>query len=320
MSHSESSNGAAQSSDLGVSVVIPAFRAAKTIRRAIDSVVAQTVPACEILVVDDGSPDPAELAAVLEPYGSRVTLIHKSNGGVASARNLGIDRARGAIIAFLDADDYWEPAKLERQVQMFRDHPQIGMIAGRYFTEAPQAAGQSREICDIDYGRVLDRVWISKNDTGPRTFDIASKIWTSTVAIRGQALGERRFNCCFETGEDRDLWVRVAMDTCVYIMSSPLATAVLEPGSLSRKDVDHGYEPMVRVIRQHADLLGGGGQRFFEARIFRAWAAAHLGGGQPRAALRPAWDRLRRQPSSVEGWWVLLKCAALACRPKRLRT
>src|SRR5262245_43212492 len=100
-----------------ISTIIPAYRAAHTIARALASVLGQTYPSNEILVVDDGSPD--DIAGAVRPYGERVTLLRKPNGGAASARNLGLDRARGDLVAFLDADDYWEPHKLERQQSLF---------------------------------------------------------------------------------------------------------------------------------------------------------------------------------------------------------
>src|SRR5437868_7863345 len=103
-------------SGLSVSVVIPAYKAARTINRAVESVLGQTRRPAEVLVVDDGSPDGADLAAALGRYGDRVALFRKPNGGAASARNHGIDRAGGSVIGFLDADDYWEPDKLERQL------------------------------------------------------------------------------------------------------------------------------------------------------------------------------------------------------------
>src|SRR5258706_15592076 len=100
-------------SEPSISVVIPAYRAAKTIGRAIASVIAQTHGVLEVLVIDDGSPD--DVSAATERFGAAVTVIRKENGGAASARNLGIERARGDWIAFLDADDYWHPDKLKRQ-------------------------------------------------------------------------------------------------------------------------------------------------------------------------------------------------------------
>jgi glycosyltransferase involved in cell wall biosynthesis len=119
-----------------VSVVIPAYRSAGTIRRAVDSVLAQTHAAAEIIVVDDGSPD--DQAAVVErAYGPRVSLLRRENGGAASARNAGIDRATGSYIAFLDADDYWEADKLALQLALFDRHPELGFVAGAILEEIP---------------------------------------------------------------------------------------------------------------------------------------------------------------------------------------
>ena len=73
----------------------------------------------------------------LSRYGERVTLIRKPNGGAASARNLGIERSRGELVAFLDADDYWEPNKLERQLEILRAHPEVALVASRYYAEPP---------------------------------------------------------------------------------------------------------------------------------------------------------------------------------------
>ena len=122
-------------SDPIVSVVIPAYPGGPHHQPTVDSLLAQTRLPDEILVIDDGSPD--DLEAALAKYGDRVTLIRKSNGGAASARNLGIERSRGELIAFLDADDYWEPWKLERQLEILRTHPEVTLVAGRYYSQPP---------------------------------------------------------------------------------------------------------------------------------------------------------------------------------------
>jgi glycosyltransferase involved in cell wall biosynthesis len=287
-----------------VSVIIPAYRAAGTIRRALDSVCAQTRPPDEIVVVDDGSPE--DISRALHPYGDRVTLRRKPNGGAASARNFGIEHSRGDFLAFLDADDYWEPAKLERQLAVLRRHPEVGLVASRYFEQTPgEPPVEPRE----SFQKSLDRVL-----TGPGAdpFEVATKVWTSTVVVRRAALGDRRFDTSLPTAEDRDLWVRMVSSAPVYILSDRLATAVLEPGSLSRSDVDKDSPNMLALIRRNRSLLGRRGVRRWEARLFRQWAGVHLSHGEPHAALAPARERLRRQPFSAQAWWVLLKCAALA--------
>jgi glycosyltransferase involved in cell wall biosynthesis len=97
-----------------ISVVIPTYNRKATVRRAIDSVLAQTRKPAEIIIVDDGSADgTAEMLA--QAYGRSIRLIPQENGGASRARNTGITAATGALIAFLDSDDVWEPEKLAAQ-------------------------------------------------------------------------------------------------------------------------------------------------------------------------------------------------------------
>jgi len=97
-----------------VSVVIPCYNAATFLRETIDSVLSQTRPALEVIVVDDGSTD--DSAAIAESYGPPVRVIRQENQGESVARNRGMDEARADWIALLDADDRWLPHKLERQL------------------------------------------------------------------------------------------------------------------------------------------------------------------------------------------------------------
>jgi glycosyltransferase involved in cell wall biosynthesis len=111
-----------------VTVLIDTYNYGRFIQEAIDSVLAQDFPAeeMEILVVDDGSVD--DTAERVKKYGDRVQYFWKPNGGQASAFNFGLRRARGEIVAFLDADDYWLPGKLRRIVDAFEQHPKAGMV------------------------------------------------------------------------------------------------------------------------------------------------------------------------------------------------
>src|SRR5687767_9640047 len=109
---------------MNISVIIPAYRAEATIHRALASVLKQTFKPFEVIVVDDGSPVP--LANIEEQYDGTVKLYRKKNGGAGSARNFGIDHSKGDFIAFLDADDYWEPEKLERQLALHLKFPEVG--------------------------------------------------------------------------------------------------------------------------------------------------------------------------------------------------
>jgi glycosyltransferase involved in cell wall biosynthesis len=100
-----------------VSAIIPTYNRAHTIGEAVDSILAQTYPNIEVIVVDDGSKDNT-LEHLRTTYGDRIRVFSQANAGPAAARNRGIAEARGELIAFLDSDDIWLPTKTERQVAL----------------------------------------------------------------------------------------------------------------------------------------------------------------------------------------------------------
>ncbi len=106
-----------------VSVIIPTYNRARYVTKAIDSVLAQTCPDHEIIVVDDGSTDDTQ--AVLQPYASRIRILTQKNSGPSAARNAGIQAARGRWIAFLDSDDEWLPGKLAAQLADLEKRPDL---------------------------------------------------------------------------------------------------------------------------------------------------------------------------------------------------
>ncbi len=109
-----------------ISVIIPAYNYGRFIREAIEGVLSQTLPAAEIIVVDDGSTD--ETAAEVAKFGDKVRYIKQDNAGVCAARNNGVENSTGEFIAFLDADDIWEPEKLEKQIAKFAEDEEIGLL------------------------------------------------------------------------------------------------------------------------------------------------------------------------------------------------
>jgi glycosyltransferase involved in cell wall biosynthesis len=108
-----------------IGCIVPVFNGARYLRETLDSILAQTYRPLEVIVADDGSTD--DTAAIADSYGPPVRRIWQPNSGVAAARNLGVTHTRGAFIAFLDADDLWHAEKLERQMQRFTAHPDLGM-------------------------------------------------------------------------------------------------------------------------------------------------------------------------------------------------
>lgn len=106
-----------------VSVVVPTFNRAALIGETIQSILAQTRPASEIIVVDDGSTDDTE--RVVARYGGAVRYRRIDNVGPSAARNVGVSLAQGSWIAFCDSDDLWRPTKLERQIRLHELAPEV---------------------------------------------------------------------------------------------------------------------------------------------------------------------------------------------------
>lgn len=111
-----------------VSAIITAFECARYLPEAIESVLAQTHPVDEIIVVDDGSTD--DCPAVVASFGSRIRGVRQPNSGIGSARNRGIAESRGEWIAFLDGDDVWEPEKTALQFRVAAERPSPDLIFG----------------------------------------------------------------------------------------------------------------------------------------------------------------------------------------------
>jgi glycosyltransferase involved in cell wall biosynthesis len=113
-----------------VSVVIPLYNGAGFIKATLDSILAQTVPPAEILVIDDESQD--DSALIVEAFGPPVTLFRVKNGGAAAARNLGASRAKSNWIALCDQDDLWHPTKLEKQLRLANECPELHCVLTDY--------------------------------------------------------------------------------------------------------------------------------------------------------------------------------------------
>jgi glycosyltransferase involved in cell wall biosynthesis len=111
-----------------VSVVIPVHNGEAYLAEAIDSVLAQSYRAFEIVIVDDGSTDTS--ARVIERFGASVRAFHQQNSGTGAARNRGVRAARGELLAFLDQDDLWDSAKLESQVGVLDAQPAVEAVFG----------------------------------------------------------------------------------------------------------------------------------------------------------------------------------------------
>lgn len=232
-----------------VCVVIPAHNAADTLARAIDSVLAQTRPATEIVVVDDASTDGTSAAA--RAYGAEgVRLVAlREWRGAAGARNAGIAAAASDWIAFLDADDEWLPAKLEKQMQRIGGESDVSLA----FCASEEFLPDGRSLGDTFRGA---RVSTGENAWKPllKTNFVATP---TVVAPRTLLLLLGGFDENLEVGEDQDMWIRLALAGHLVYVPESLVRVHVRPKSLSAYRAADQSRHMLPMIERHLRQLEG---------------------------------------------------------------
>ncbi|RKR08679.1 glycosyltransferase involved in cell wall biosynthesis [Flavobacterium sp. 90] len=215
------------------SVIIPLYNKENHIENTIKSVLDQTFIDYEIIVINDGSTDKSE-ALALEFNDDRIQIYNQKNQGVSTARNLGIEKSKGKLIAFLDADDYWFPNHLEELAQLYQDLPNCGIYCSRYkiktaknHFQTPVYSGIDKEFCGI----VADSFYSNQ------PFRIT---WTSCLAIPKDILENfGGFTPNVTNGQDLELWTKIAIKYPVAITNT--ITAIYNndiPNSLAKKNID----------------------------------------------------------------------------------
>lgn len=229
-----------------VSVLIDTYNHERFIGEAVSSVLAQDFPATdrEILVVDDGSTD--RTPEILAKFAPEIRILHKSNGGQASAFNHGIPECRGEIVAFLDGDDWWAPHKLSAIVNAFSSNPAVGLI-GHSITEVLANGAQRSELVRDSPQFRID------SEAGARIFRLRkSFLGTSRMAFRVDLL--RRIGPAPEAltiQADEFLFTLGALFSEVLLLRDPLTFYRLQGQNLFQ--VSDRNLPALR--RKHAVLL-----------------------------------------------------------------
>jgi glycosyltransferase involved in cell wall biosynthesis len=224
-----------------VSVVIPAYNAALTIGQTLDSVFSQTFRNFEVVLVDDGSTDRTRDAVA--GYGDRIRVLAKVNEGKpAATRNIGVREARGELVAFLDADDWWREDKLERQVAVFGGRPDVGLV---YTADATvDTAGKILSVnpCPVGArGRIYELLAVRNLMVG-----------SSVMARRKAILQAGGFDENLTSIENWDLWIRISRDWAIEYIDEPLTLYRVHEGNRS-SNVELRRQNVFRVLAKYHD-------------------------------------------------------------------
>ena len=279
-----------------VSVVMPMFNAALTVRRALDSVRAQTHAEWEAVCVDDASTDDtlARVAAVDDP---RIRVIRlDASVGPGAARNVGIAAAKSALVAFLDADDEWLPDKLLRQAALFEADAGLTL------------AVTDMRVKTVD-GRDGTSVYARQSPVpGAEAWKalLASSFVATSAAMTRRALLESvgGFDPKLVTGEDQDLFIRLAMAGRVHALPEALGIYHWTPHSYSTGHAARQAADVIAMVRAHLQRLGD-----------------RLSPAERRTILGRRFERLgaNLMDSGVRfrGAWLLMRAASLGHHPLR---
>lgn len=234
-----------------ISIIMPAYNAERTIAESIQSVLAQTYTQWELLVINDGSKDQTS-NVVKSINDSRIILIEQENSGVAKARNHGISKAKGELIAFLDSDDVWMKNKLEKQLTFLQANDFSIVYSKTYclfedtntikdcFVDVNIKMEDAQKILVFDFVPILT-VLLYKN--------VLDDIGTFDLSLQGT--------------EDWDLWIRILQKHSIGYMDEFLTIYRITANSLSRNLEKHMREEL-KVYEKHKKLYNATSHKGFK--------------------------------------------------------
>ena len=303
------------------SVIIPVYNSAETLPRAITSVLEQTWPAHEIIVVDDGSTD--QSLQVASGFTSQVRVIQQSNAGVSSARNRGAESATGDWLAFLDADDWYYPDRLRWHAEWIGRDADLDFLTGDYEYRREDGTLISTSMALHPSGREmlgkaggLNEVVMESREIGAFVADHFGDIHTLSVPrktfheLGGYPLG-------FKVCEDVHFLTRLcAVSSRVGVICCPMAAYLIHGSSATRSDPLKAQEYNVQTLLDLKSLARGFSApvqrgvmaRLRDGRLNLGYALVKsgrrrdaIGAVLPSLIESPGWDSLRNVMSILKG-------------------
>jgi len=230
-----------------VSVIIPTRNRKHLVEKAVESVLAQSYQDFELIVVDDGSRDGS--GRVLKGYEGRLTYIYEENRSRSATRNLGVKKARGKYVAFLDSDDVWMPTKLERQIHLLESDPTIALV--HCLTSVINEKGAPCEEL-IEFHRVHEQRSM-KVGFDYATLALECNIFTSCVVLRREVFLELGgFDEGFDYLEDWDFYLRLAFKYKISVIASPLTLYRYHLEQSHKQALTNGR---IQVCQKHMNFL-----------------------------------------------------------------
>lgn len=223
-----------------VSVVITTYKRSEMLLRAIESVLIQTYKDIEVIVVDDGSPEPV-CDSLQQIFGDRIRCVsHPQNLGAPAARNTGIRQSRGKYVAFLDDDDVWLPQKLEKQMLLFDEG--VAMV---FCGEAIYADGK--------LVRERPAKWLAGGNNGLLRYNPIGG--TSVAVIDKKCLDDvKGFDEALQAAQDWDLWLRISQKHSIRCVPEVLICRHLHGLQIS-SSLKKRICGRMQFIEKHKDLL-----------------------------------------------------------------
>lgn len=297
-----------------ISVVIATYNMGQFVEDAIRSVLGQFYANVEVEVVDDGSSDETRdvVQAIDDP---RVRYHFQENAGQTVAKNAGIGHSRGEIIGFCDADDMWRPDKIDQQLPLLEQDPQVGVVYGNYcllIGGEEQAVGNKA------------KEFLPYSGSVTRELFLGNFVPFGTAMVRRSLIEELgAFNEAYRMGIDWELWLRLSTKCCFANTDAVVYVYRIWEGQMS-KNWRGRYGSAFRIMD---DFIAANPGLLDSALVNRAYAHTFVERGRIRSAqddehlqgLGDALSAIRRVPANVQAWKLILRILANAAGFPRQR-